>query len=121
MIVREQQCIERADRHTELIEPDGRATPGIDQQSLLARLYQGRRAEAVRARDRRAGAEQRDAEVIWHRFLSPIVATRGAYYHRILAYRRTLTCHPEVPERKLGPRRMYGPDAATHRGHLISV
>src|SRR5262249_2781816 len=62
VVVREQQRIEPADRHLQLIEPDRGAAPGIDQQLLIAGLDQRGRAETIRARERHAGPEQGNAE-----------------------------------------------------------
>src|SRR3954462_4478381 len=63
MIVREKLHIDAADRHLELIEPDGRTAAGVDQEFLIAGLDQRRGAEPVGARDRHAGPEQGYAEV----------------------------------------------------------
>jgi len=44
----EQLHIDAADRNLELVQPDGRAAAGIDQEFLLAGLDQRARAETVR-------------------------------------------------------------------------
>src|SRR5262245_41544824 len=63
VIVGEQLHIDPADRNLELMQPDGRAAAGIDQEFLLAGLDQRAGAETVRARDRHAGPEQCHPEV----------------------------------------------------------
>ena len=66
VIVREQLHVDPADRNLELIEPDGRAAAGVDQEFLVAGLDQRAGAEAVRARDRHAGPEQCHPEIAAH-------------------------------------------------------
>src|ERR1700745_1508998 len=66
MIMGEQLHIDPTDRNLELMQPNGRAAAGVDQEFLLAGLDQGAGAETVRARDRHAGPER------WH----PQIATR---------------------------------------------
>ena len=63
MIVGEQQRIDPPHRHAELVEPDGGAASGIDQELLVAGLDQGARPEAIGPRNRRPRPEQRDAEI----------------------------------------------------------
>ena len=48
----EQLHIDGTDRNLELMQPDGRAAAGIDQEFLLASLNQRAGAETIRARDR---------------------------------------------------------------------
>jgi hypothetical protein len=54
----EQLHVDPADRNLELMQADGRAAAGVDQEFLLAGLDQGAGAETVGARDRHAGPEQ---------------------------------------------------------------
>src|SRR5262249_29399619 len=63
VIVREELHVDAADRNAQLMEPDGGAAPGVDQEFLLAGLDQRARTEAVGARHRHAGPQQGDAEV----------------------------------------------------------
>ena len=64
MVVGEKLHIDPADRDLELIEPDGGAAAGVDQEFLVAGLDQRAGAEAVGARDRHAGPEQGHAEIV---------------------------------------------------------
>ena len=64
MVMRQQQCIDPAQWHIELVEPDGGAAAGVDQQLLVAGFDQRARSEAMRARDRHTGPEQRDLEIV---------------------------------------------------------
>src|SRR6185295_15202200 len=66
VIVRKKLHIDPTDRHLELGEPDGRAAAGVDQKFLIAGLDQCGRTEALRARDRHTGPEQRHAKVAAH-------------------------------------------------------
>src|SRR3954469_2933126 len=66
MVVGEELHIDAADRQLELIEPDGGAAAGVDQELLVAGLDQRAGAEAVGARNRDAGSEQCYAEIVGH-------------------------------------------------------
>src|SRR3569833_1918065 len=66
MVVREQLHIDPPNRNVELIEPDRRATTGVDEEFLVAGLNQGARTEPFRARDRHTGPEQGHFEVAAH-------------------------------------------------------
>jgi hypothetical protein len=61
--VGEKLHVDAPDRQLELVEPDGGAAAGVDEQLLVAGLDQRAGAEAVGARDRHAGPEQCHAEV----------------------------------------------------------
>jgi len=50
----------------ELVEADGRAASGIDQEFLIAGLDQRAWSEPLRARDRHAGPEQGHPEIAAH-------------------------------------------------------
>src|SRR4051794_33191124 len=63
VIMGEKLYVDAPDRQLELIEPDGSAAAGVDEELLVAGLDQRARAEAVGARDRHAGPEQCHAEV----------------------------------------------------------
>src|SRR6188472_1626316 len=69
VIMGEQLHVDAPDRQLELIEPDGGAAAGVDEEFLLTGLDQGGGAKAVRARDRHAGPEQCHAEVGGHGFI----------------------------------------------------
>src|SRR5262249_25283778 len=58
VIMGEQLHVDPTDRNLELMQADGRAAAGVDQEFLLAGLDQGAGAETLRARDRHAGPEQ---------------------------------------------------------------
>ena len=64
VIVREEQHIDAAHRHAELIEPDGGAAAGIDQQLLIAGFDEGARPETVGTGNGRSRPEQGHAEII---------------------------------------------------------
>lgn len=64
VIVREQQRVDPADRHPELVQPDRRTAAGIDQQLLIARLDQRARTEAVGTGRRHARPEQGNLEIV---------------------------------------------------------
>src|SRR5262249_12719503 len=66
VVVGQELHVDPANRNLQLREADHRATPGIDQKFAVAGLNQRARAEAVWARDRRAGPEQGDAEIRRH-------------------------------------------------------
>src|SRR5262249_14425333 len=60
----QEQCVDSTDRYADLEQPDGRPSPRIDQQFLLAGLDEGAWPEAIRTRRGYACAEQCDAEII---------------------------------------------------------
>src|SRR5262245_38733812 len=60
----QEQCVDSTDRYADLEQPDGRPSPRIDQQFLLAGLDEGAWPEAIRTRRGYARAEQCDAEII---------------------------------------------------------
>src|SRR2546423_14054544 len=61
--MRKQWHIDPTDGNLELMQPDGRAATGIDQEFVLAGLDQRTGAESVGARDRHAGPEQCHPEI----------------------------------------------------------
>src|SRR5262245_62737573 len=63
VIVGEQLHVDAPDGQLELVEPDRSAATGVDEKLLVTGLDQCAGAEAVGARDRHAGPEQRHAEV----------------------------------------------------------
>ncbi len=65
--MREQQRIDPAHRHAELVEADRGAASGVDQEFLVAGFDEGRGSETLGARDRHAGSEQGHAEAIRRR------------------------------------------------------
>src|SRR5690348_1391313 len=60
--VGEKLQVDPAERNFELIEPDGGAATGVDEELAVAGLDQRARTEALGARDRHPGPEQRHAE-----------------------------------------------------------
>src|SRR5262249_42705470 len=66
VIVREQQRIDAAERHAELIEPYRGAASGVDEQRLVAGLDQRARSETFGTRSGHSGPEQRHAEIAGH-------------------------------------------------------
>jgi hypothetical protein len=61
--MREQQRVDPAHRHPDLIEPDRRAAPGVDEQLLVTRLDQRARPKPIGTRSGHSGPEQRHAEI----------------------------------------------------------
>ena len=57
VIVREKESVDPTDRHADLVEPDGRAAPGIDEQFLITGLDQRAGPKPIGTRRWHAGPE----------------------------------------------------------------